>query len=207
MGVRSTIDRLRQIRPKSGRVITESGEVANAADFMRTQNAVNDLVRAGLGRVASSHRKITLSAGQVAYFKQSIPAGTSIRGILGGSSIINGEVESRLVIGATPGVVVDTLDPMNADRRTINQQNPAEDAFIQQLDGFTSGIELDLTVGYSEGQGDRKLSTTLTGNGIGGIFDSTVEPYFSFENLGDSSCEIIVRFVWADISEVLDHVR
>ena len=208
MGVRTALERLKQIGPKSGRIIAENGEVANAADFMRTQNAVNDLAQAGLGRVFQSHKRVTLSSGETAYFRQNIAAGNTIRGVLGGASVIDGNVEGALVIGATAGNVIDTLIPFNADRREIDLQTPDLTNAIEQLDGFTGGVEIDPSVGYAANVSTSKAATTsLTGTGLGGIYDENIEPYFSYTNVGQAACDIIVRFIWTDITEILDHVR
>jgi len=208
MGVRSIIDRLKQSPPKSGRVITESGEVTNAGDLMRAQGAVNDTIQSILGNVYQSHKRYSILAGESVFLCMQIDPGVTIRGISASATIIGGNFRSRLFVNAIEGTLIENIEVINSDRRLIDPLSLTGPASFKQVTSLSGGVEIDDITEFAKAQSNNLIQTaSLTGKGIGGIFDASSSPQFEYTNISNLDAELIVSFIWADVTEVLDHVR
>lgn len=185
------LDLLKINSPAQYRAICENGGWFNIADSEEIQYRMNNQVAVRNGQLYNSVYQGTLTVGASIYIKQVclVPLrGVSLRGTFSGS------IDYQQVVGATAGNILSIVDNNNIDRRITTKSLNA----IKILDGFTGGRIVDLDYGISPTSGVNTATSNITGAGVGGIFDSTAEPYFKFTNVGSQTARINLSYIWKE---------
>lgn len=191
-------DYLRDLLPRTGKVICESGTTENQGDKLRDDRFVSDLLQVEAGHVYQADFRGSIPAGGTLYFGQ--PVNTErMTGIRLSAIFAGGPVEFTQYAGATPGTELSDLGAVNADRRiTTPGPNP-----VKQYDGLTdNGRQIESDFGLTPTTGTGRGTAALSSAGIGGIYDAATAPFFSFQNTGSTTAQISIRWVWRDNSPV-----
>lgn len=185
------LDLLKINSPAQYRAICENGGWFNIADSEEIQYRMNNQVAVRNGQLYNSDYQGTLAAGASIFIKQVCL--TPLRGV-SLNIIYSGSIDYQQVVGATAGNILSTADNNNLDRRILAKSLNV----IRILDGFTGGRIVDNGFGISPTSGVNRATSNITGAGVGGIFDSTAEPYFKFTNVGSQTARINLSYIWKE---------
>lgn len=197
---RTPKQRLNEAPSKSRRVTLESGDVVNIADMEHFNLTRNIEWLTENGRVWQSFWDGQIPANGEIYFRQVIDFGTEIKGVSLSATVNKGPVVFELQVGADSMNLDlgDKLDAYNAQRWRDIQPTNSYIKTVPSLD--IAGNLIDKSRRDPPQGGGSFQSSELTSSGSGGIFGYSTEPFFVYKNEGDESVNIIIKWVWADIT-------
>ena len=203
---RTSKQRLNEAPSKSRRVILESGDVVNIADFEHFNLTRNIEWLTENGRVWQSFWDGQIPAKGEIYFRQFIDFDTEtnqyfeVKGISLSATVSRGPVVFEMQLGAESDIG-DQIDAYNAKRSIDIQPTRSYITKVPSID--ITGDIVDKTRRNPAQGGASFQSAELISSAAGGIFGGpghTDEPFFVYKNEGDEDVNIIIKWVWADIT-------
>lgn len=191
----SWLSYLKQWTPRTGRYIAEDGDAVNVADVARRSDRANVFASVDDGVIYQAHyRATTVAPNETLLFAQPIASGESIRGIAFSGVLTGGPIEYKQYTGGTLGATLETLDSINGDRR----DEIASDSPVLLIDSYTPGRLIDESFGLTATAAAGRASASLSGTGIGGIYDSDHSPVFELTNTGEENAGLALFWIWKE---------
>ena len=185
-------DDLRTQTPRTGKHIKENADDYNLADHFYNERLSSNDAALRAGAVWQSAFRGQIPANDTLYFAQTVV--DEVRGISFSAKIIGGPVEVEQYDSVVEGVVLETLETVNGDRRILTESSNK----FRRLDGFSGGRFVESTFDLSPSSGTGRSSANLTSAGIGGIYGPGTAAAFSFTNSSSQDVEISIAWVWKE---------
>ncbi|MCW9097599.1 MAG: hypothetical protein OQJ93_09425 [Ignavibacteriaceae bacterium] len=187
---------------QSGQLQKTGGGRFDLSKYLSVKNDFDTDVGAVEGRVFNAYyRNITFAGGDFFYFRQLVDPSEIVNGLSYTQILSGGPVEFTILVGCTPGAVLETIPGYNIDRRRFATGDLWESLSpIQRLDGLTGGTIVEDWFSEAPSQGNSRSTTpseeSLT---IKGIYNSDVLPYFICENTGNGQISLELSWVWKEL--------
>lgn len=187
---------LTNLLPRTGRIIRESGDSFNEADFLevKTREEVSSQSLLGNAYIASFRRSIP--AGQSVDLVLQIPAGTRVYFHRRGQTIVGGQLEWQIRRNPSPGfTAAETIKGNNLDSDIAAQSQASIIRTTAATTGSTFGHEGIL---YPPGSGTNQSTAASSSADAIPQYTQTSQPVLRLTNTGAGAMLIVVSFIWAE---------
>ena len=187
---------IRDLLPRTGRMLKEGGGYINEADYKQQIYDANIGVASLQGRTYRAAARLQDPDVGMHYFAQTVPQGILVKSIAISFSYA-GSFDYDLVLRPTAiGNVLDIYPGYNLDARI---SDPAL-ANIVYVDALTGGDYLPLVFGETPTTGSNRASGFLQSADLRGVYDSDHIAGFALEILSQTT-EIDIAWSWEEIPD------
>ena len=187
---------------QSGQLQRRDGKRFDFAEFMELKKAFDEDVGTFTGSLYQASWRGSIPTNTTLFFYQDFSGGDLIRGLTYNQRVEGELLEFQVIVGATPGIVLETIEGYNLDRRYYASGSPlwTSDNPLSRVDALTGGIVIDQWFEDTGGSGSKDSSAPISQIGNIGLYDSTVPRAYTIENTSNTTvAQISITWVWNEI--------
>jgi len=187
---------------QSGQLQRRDGKQFDFASFMELKKVFDSDVGTFTGSLYQSSWRGSIPTNTTLFFSQDFSSVDLIRGLTYNQRVKGALLEFQVIVGATPGSALETIEGYNLDRRYYASGSPlwTSDNPLSRVDGLTGGVIIDQWFEDTGGGGSKESSAPISQIGNIGLYDSTVPRAYSIENTSNTTAAEISRtWVWKEV--------
>jgi len=187
---------------QSGQLQRRDGKQFDFASFMELKKVFDSDVGTFTGSLYQSSWRGSIPTNTTLFFYQDFSGGDLIRGLTYNQRVEGELLEFQVIVGATPGSSLETIEGYNLDRRYYASGSPlwTSDNPLSRVDALTGGIVIDQWFEDTGGSGSKDSSAPISQIGNIGLYDSTVPRAYTIENTSNTTvAQISITWVWNEI--------